>query len=433
MRFEPSDSVDEYDSDGLLFGDGADYGEDDPDFGDDDPGAPYDPYDQDTPYDQDGQYGPDGQYRPQSRRQAGSGRRRAATRRRRRFFATTAALLVIAVVVALGWVVGRPFIERQLAAKDWSGPGTGQVLVQVKPNDTSADIGATLVADGVVASKRAFTDAADANSASRSVQPGFYRLRKHMAAKLALALLLDPTTRVSTKVTIPEGLIEQDVLARLAKALNVPVSKVQAPAADVADLGLPEGYMTGAKPPPTAEGFLFPDTYSFDPSTTPADALQQMTSEFTGVDRQMGFADAAHKMGLTPYQALIVASMVEGEAKFDADRAKVARVIYNRLKANMPLGIDATSVYGARIAGQDPATINYNKPAPYNTRLTKGLPPTPIGNPGRAAMAAAVQPAPGPWLYYVNGDAAGHLYFTSSPTAFQAAVQKCRANHWGCT
>ena len=404
MRFEPSDSTESYDPHSLFFGG---------DFDDE----------------QVTHYGPNAPRRGGDRRSRQAERRR----RRRRWLATTAGIIVVALVVALGWLVARPVIERQLAAKDWSGPGTGQVLVQVNPNDTSANIAATLVDHGVVASKRAFTDAADANSNSRSIQPGFYRLRKHMAAKQALALLLDPSARVSTQVTIPEGLVEQDILVRLAKVLNVPLSKMQAAAADVASLGLPEGYTVGAKPPQSAEGFLFPDTYSFDPGTTPADALQQLTSEFTGVDRDMGFADAAHKMGLTPYQALIVASMVEAEAKFDADRPKVARVIYNRLVRHVPLGIDATSVYGAKLAGQDPSKIDFNKPSPYNTRIENGLPPTPIGNPGRAAMTAAVTPAAGSWLYYVNGDAQGHLYFTASPSDFQAAVERCRQNHWGCS
>ena len=343
------------------------------------------------------------------------------------------AVLAAALVATTGWFVARPLIENSISAKDWSGTGAGDVLVQVKPNDTSGAIAATLVKDGVVRSKRAFTDAADNNQDALSIQPGYYRLHKHMAAKQALAMLLEPSARVSTDVTIPEGLIEQDIVARLAKALKVPVSKVQAAAAKVGDLGLPEGYTVGSAAPKTAEGFLFPDTYSLDPGTTPADALQQMTSQFTGVDRDMGFADAAHKMKITPYDALIVASMIEGEAKFDDDRAKVARVVYNRLAAKMPIGIDATSVYEAKLAGQDPSKIDYNQPTPYNTRVDRGLPPTPISNPGRAAMGAAIAPTPGPWLYYVNGDAEGHLFFTASPSAFQAAVEKCQQNHWGCT
>lgn len=409
MRHEPPDSLEASDPHALLFGSDTD--------------------DEAVDYEHVTHYA-----RGASRRQGGRrAREQERRRRRRRRTAAAATVLVVALVAALGWFVVRPLVEDHLAVKDWSGSGTGNVLVQVNPNDTSSDIAATLVKSGVVASKRAFTDAADNNKAALSIQPGYYRVHKHMSAKQALALLLQPSARVSTGVTIPEGLMEQDILARLAKALHVPVSRMQQAAAKVDQLGLPEGYRAGSGPPKTAEGFLFPDTYNFDPGTTPDDALQQMTSQFTGVDRDMGFADAAQKRKITPYQALIVASMIEGEAKYDTDRAKVAQVIYNRLAAKMPLGIDATSVYAAKLAGQNPATIDYNKPGPYNTRIDQGLPPTPIANPGRAAMAAAINPTPGPWLYYVNGDADGHLFFTASPSEFQRAVRMCQQNHWGCT
>jgi len=410
VRFEHQDSLEASDPHSLLFGAEVD----EPQAVDEEPVTHYVP----------------GTPRRETTRRA---RQQERLRRRRRRTATIAVVLAAVIVAATGWFVVRPLIENNLAAKDWSGAGTGEVLVQVKPNDTSGAIGTTLVKDGVVRSKRAFTDAADNNKDSLSIQPGYYRLHKHMAAKQALGLLLDPTARVSTDVTIPEGLMEQDILARMAKALKVPLSSMQKAAADVGDLGLPEGYNAGSAAPKSAEGFLFPDTYSFDPGTTAVGALQQMTSQFTGVDRDMGFADAAQKMKITPYEALIVASMIEGEAKFDDDRAKVARVVYNRLTAKMPIGIDATSVYEAKVAGQDPSKIDYDKPTPYNTRVDRGLPPTPISNPGRAAMAAAIAPTAGPWLYYVNGDADGHLFFTASPTEFQAAVQRCQQNHWGCT
>lgn len=353
-------------------------------------------------------------------------------RRRHRWLAALGVVLVAAIVAGAGWFIVRPFVNN-LTTKDWSGPGTGTVLVEVKPNDTAAAIGDTLVKMGVVRTKRAFTNAASENEDSLSIQPGFYRLRKHMSAKLALAMLLDPSSRVETTVTIPEGLTEANVLTKLATALHQPVSALRKASANVANLGIPEGYGSASARPRSAEGFLFPDTYSFDPGTTPIGALQDMVSEFTGVDRDMGFADAAKKLKISPYQALIIASMIEGEAKFADDRAKVAQVIYNRMSKRMPLGIDATSVYGAKLAGQAPSKIDFNKPAPYNTRLKPGLPPTPIGNPGRAALTAAVGPTAGNWLYYVNGDAQGHLYFTSSAADFERAVQRCRDNHWGCS
>jgi Predicted periplasmic solute-binding protein len=153
--------------------------------------------------------------------------------------------------------------------------------------------------------------------------------------------------------------------------------------------------------------------------------LQQVVGQYQAVDKQLNFDESAMALGIKPYQALIIASMIEGEAKFDADRAKVARVIYNRLAARQPLGIDATSVYEALLQGKDPRNISYTENSPYNTRKRPGLPPTAIDNPGEAAMYAAIHPAIGAWKYYVVADAQGHLFFTSSYPAFLQAKAKC--------
>jgi UPF0755 protein len=161
--------------------------------------------------------------------------------------------------------------------------------------------------------------------------------------------------------------------------------------------------------------------------------LQQMAAEFTTEDKQLGFADGAKKLGITPYQALIIASMAQAEVKFASDAPKVVRVILNRLASNMPLKIDAASVYAAEIQNLNLSDVNYATiDSPYNTYTHSGLPPTPIGNPGEPMLQAAISPAAGDWLYYVNGDSQGHLFFTDSETAFEQAVAQCQANHWGC-
>jgi UPF0755 protein len=343
------------------------------------------------------------------------------------------ALLVVVLVAVSGWLLVRPIFSHQVAAKDWTGAGSGEVRVRVNAGDGSATIADTLVKAGVVRSASAFTHAAANNPNGSTIQPGLYRLREHMSAAQALALMLDRASRLFVKVTFPEGTTEQEVISKLAIALKVPVATVQKVAASIGELGLPEGYAAGNAAPSTAEGFLYPITYDFDVGASPADALQQMTAQYVAEDRQLSFAATAKQRRMTPYHALIVASMIEGEAKFDADRAKVAQVIYNRLAAGMPLKVDATSRYGARLLGKDPASVPYAKlNSPYNTYLHKGLPPTPINNPGAAAMTAAVNPAPGMWLYYVNGDAAGHLSFFDNEADFTKAVAVCRAHGWGC-
>ena len=111
----------------------------------------------------------------------------------------------------------------------------------------------------------------------------------------------------------------------------------------------------------------------------------------------------------------------------------MARVILNRIAAKVPLQVDATSAYAAKLSNLDPTKVIYAKiDSPYNTYTHDGLPPTPIASPGETAMKAAVHPASGNWLYYVNSDAKGDLFFTNSESAFETAAAKCRDNHWGC-
>ena len=377
-----------------------------------------------------------------------SERRHASTalsRRRKRRVLLIMSLLLVVVVAVATWLVVLP-IYRYLNPADYDGSGSGTQVVLVKPGDDATAIADTLVQDHVVASVRAFTDAAKNNSNSSSIQPGAYKLRHHMSATSALAALLDPSTRINSDVVIPEGATTLDIIKRLTAATcatnasstavcgaGMSAAAVRAALSDVAALGLPTDYQVNGKAPTSVEGFLYPATYYFPDDTSPTDALGQMISNFTDQVRSADFTAAAQANHLTPYQQLIVASIAEAEAKFPEDYAKVARVILNRIAEGKPLQIDATSAYGAKLAGKDPSKVIYATfPGPYNSYLNPGLPPTPIDNPGAAAMNGAAHPAAGDWTYYVNGDAAGHLFFTNSETAFQKAVQTCQTNHWGC-
>lgn len=357
--------------------------------------------------------------------------RRRRTRRTRRVFAVLATFVLVGTLV-LGYA-GYRIYQNRYHPKDFSGAGVGSVLIVVHPGDGAGDIGKTLHDKGVVASVRAFTNAASANSRSKGISAGTYQLRGHMAAKDAVALMLEPAARLSNQVAVFEGATLFDIAPALAKALGVSPAAATAAIADVASLGLPRDYAAGSQSPSSIEGFLSPATYSFDPGTTASDALQVMITQFTDRARSTGFTAKAKAMKLTPYEALIIASIAEKEAKLAADYPKVTRVILNRIAAKMPLQIDATSAYAAKQSHLDPTKVIYATiKSPYNTYTHDGLPPTPISSPGGSAMSAAVHPAPGNWLYYVNGDSAGDLYFTNSEAAFEKAVQKCRAHHWGC-
>jgi peptidoglycan lytic transglycosylase G len=162
------------------------------------------------------------------------------------------------------------------------------------------------------------------------------------------------------------------------------------------------------------EGFLFPDTYDFDRKSTASQLVQSQLGEFTSQWDRLNLSYARSK-NLTPYDVLTIASMIEGEAQVPSERPLVAAVIYNRLHAHMPLGIDATLRYGLQIPPTQSLTQSeLHNPTPYNTRLHDGLPPTPINNPGMASLEAAAHPAHVDYLYFVRKPDHRHHYFTSN-------------------
>jgi UPF0755 protein len=168
------------------------------------------------------------------------------------------------------------------------------------------------------------------------------------------------------------------------------------------------------------EGFLFPATYDFLTNTTSAQLVQKQLEAFADNWGKVNLA-TARKKNLTPYDVLIIASLVEKEALVPDERPKIARVIYNRLHAGMNLGIDATTRYGLHVPGTKSLTQSELQSSnPYNTRNPNvtGLPPTPIANPGLASMQAAAHPAPGNWLYFVRKPDLQHHYFTASYNDF---------------
>ena len=336
-------------------------------------------------------------------------------------------LLVILALIGASYVLVRS-AAGHFKTKDWVGAGTGYTQITIEPGDGASDVAAALVKAGSVESSKAFINAAKKSGRASDIQPGVFKVPLHASASAAMAAILNPANKLITQVTIPEGYTESQVLSTLASKTGLPLASLKSAAGQIADLGLPDGFK-----PTTAEGFLYPATYQFNPGSTPDQVIQQLTTQFDSQYAALGIAQGARAAGLTPYQALIVASIVEGEAKFDADRAKVVRVILNRLAAGRPLQIDATSVYGAKLAGLDPKQVDYaTLNSPYNSYTHAGLPPTPIDNPGTSSLQAAVQPATGSWMYYVNGDAAGHLSFFTDENAFLQAVEKCKANGWGC-
>ena len=169
------------------------------------------------------------------------------------------------------------------------------------------------------------------------------------------------------------------------------------------------------------EGFLFPSTYDFEQRTTSKQLVKQQLAAFQENWNQVDLSYAKSK-NLTPYDVLIIASLVEKEVIAPEERAKVAAVIYNRLHAGMNLGIDATTRYGLNVPGTEPLhQSQLDSMNPYNTRnpLIKGLTPTPIANPGLASMQAAAHPANVDYLFFVRKPDRIHHFFTASDTEFE--------------
>jgi UPF0755 protein len=334
-------------------------------------------------------------------------------------------IVVVVVVLALlgvtaAYGVGK--IKSHFAsAPDYAGQGSGQVVVQVKPGESAYALAPKLAQLGVVKSAAAFRKEANSNSKAASLQPGYYQLHQHMSAASALALLLDPKARLLGHVTIPEGSTENQTLALIAKNTEVPLADLKQAAGNPAALGLP-AYAAGH-----LEGFLFPATYDIEPGTSAVEVLTMMVQRFEDSAARDNLVAGAQALGLTPYQVVTVASLIERESRLSAEYPKVARVVYNRLQKKMTLGIDASILYGlGRTSGVLHAS-ELAKDTPYNTRLHAGLPPTPIASPGDKALEAALNPTPGDWLYYVLASKDGTQLFTSSYSEFLKQVAKSKA------
>ena len=227
------------------------------------------------------------------------------------------------------------------------------------------------------------------------------------------------------RIIFPEGFTRREMADRVAAVREIAIEK-----RGVTPRLTRAGYVTStavAKPPAefrkdaagrSIEGFLFPSTYEFSQFTSSAKLVSDQLATFR---RQWGKVNLryARSKNLTPYDVLIIASMVEKETVAPEERRLVAAVIYNRLRLRMPLGIDATIRYGRNVPGTEPLKqSDLESDNPYNTRRRLGLPPTPISNPGLASMRAAANPARVDYLFFVRKPDGIHHFFTASESEF---------------
>ncbi|HEV2888747.1 MAG TPA: endolytic transglycosylase MltG [Frankiaceae bacterium] len=345
--------------------------------------------------------------------------------RRRGHRGTVVALAALAVIAALALVGGRMVLSRFGGPPpDYEGAGTGEVTVQVPRGASASDIGGVLETAGVVKSAKAFREAAREDERSLKIQPGYYRLRRRMKAKLALELLLDPKARLRSRVTIPEGLTVEQTLQTISKNVSdVPIAALREAAKNPNALGLPP--WAGGR----LEGFLFPATYDIEPGTSAVEVLRLLVEETLERVERLDIEGRAAALRITPYQALVIASLVEGETGKASDRGKVARVVYNRLSKPMRLQFDSTVKYAYALEGETKTRLLYRDldiSSPYNTYRNDGLPPAPINSPGEAALEAALEPTPGPWLYFVVVDKDGNSAFAVTAEEFARLKERYR-------
>lgn len=358
---------------------------------------------------------------------------RRRQRRRPRWRGFLAILVAIAVVggAAYGSVKFiKPVYDKITAPKDYPGPGTGSVKVTVHAGDAGATIAETLLEAGVVKTTSAFTKAASADpKAAESIQPGVYTLKLQMKGTDALLALTDPKNRAASGVTVREGLWASEIYPILSKATGVPVADYVKAAKDPA-IGLP------ASAKGNIEGYLFPDTYQFPEKAT---AVQQLAIMVKAAVTNLQKAGATEE---DMESTLILASIIEAEARKDVDRPKVARVILNRLSKSGPppygyLQLDSTVSYGVKKRAITTTDRERGDTNPWNTYVHPGLPVGPISNPGLKSMQAALHPAAGAWLFFVAvNPVTGETKFANTQAEHDAYVQEfqawCQANKGKC-
>jgi UPF0755 protein len=365
-------------------------------------------------------------------------------RSRKKGGAGKSAVAFLVAFLLLGGLAGGAWygydkVKGYFTAADYEGPGAGEVQVQIKKNATHTDMGNALVEADVVKSAAAFIEAADANPRGKNIQDGTYRLRKQMAAADVVTAMLDPATRVTNGVTIPEGKTTKEVFALISAKTGIPVKDYEAAAKDPEALGVADFWFVRKDGKPVAksiEGFLFPDTYEFDPKATAADHLGDMVARFNTVVEEARFIDQVEsKLFVTPFEGLIVASLAQAEAGIAADLPNVARVAYNRAyKAKIPLQFDVTTNYWLQLQGKDAKhsgkllRSEMEDPRnPYNTETKTGLPVGPINNPGKAALEGAANPPDKNWLFFVAIDKSGKSAFADTNEQHDKNIQQaCR-------
>jgi UPF0755 protein len=370
-------------------------------------------------------------------------------RKRKRKTMLWVGMVVVLALIAAGGYYGLRQILDIGGFDDYAGQGESQVVVQVTNGQSTGDIANTLAEADVVASSRAFVAAAESDERVRAIQPGYYVVKTKSSGAAAVTQIVTPEAKVG-QLEITPGTQLHDIrtgdkvtpgiVSRLAQAscaeLNGKSTCVKPEQlfasiakADLATLGVPDWalpYANKAEPERRLEGLVMPGVYDVRPGSTPEELWRELVSNSATQMQAVGMPNIAQETGFSPYQVLIMASLIEREA-IEKDFAKVSRVTYNRLAERMQLQYDSTVNYVL-----DRPTIRTNgsdrdKAGPYNTYRNTGLTPTPISAPSEAAFKAAVAPQKGPWLYFVRCQTDGTSCFAKTDAEHQQNVDAAQA------
>lgn len=333
-----------------------------------------------------------------------------------------AGVIVIAGASYLGRTVGDALGPQEAGEAPADVEPGLPVTIEIPPGSTGQDIGAMLAARGVVRSALEFEVAVRNVDAAQRLQAGTYELTTLMDPADVVAELVTGPGATVDRVTVIEGLRIGEVLVRLAEQTSHEYSDFETALLD----GTVTTSLREMPDEPTLtdwEGLLFPDTYDFSRTAEPEAILQRLAST---MEQRVDSIDwtAWEELGFTPYQGIVLASLIEAEVRVDEERPIVSSVIHNRLAESMALEIDATVLYALNT--RDVAEFDRGIDSPYNTYLHQGLPPTPIAAPGNASLEAAAAPDETPYFYYVLSDEEGNHAFAETLEEHNANVNQAR-------
>lgn len=339
------------------------------------------------------------------------------TRRGRVVIALFLVLVLVGVPVIGGYVYGRA-----IGVFGSSEPGKVVELV-IEEGSSAQEIGEVLEREGVIASAFGFRLAAKLDGGAEKIQAGRYEIATNLTARDALAALVEEGPVVEfVQVTFPEGSWLTDFARILDRETHLSADRFMelATSGDIRSKYQPEGV-------DSLEGLLFPSTYQVIEHDDEETVLQRLVGQFEEEADAAMISEAEQRVGVTPYEAITFASMIEAEASAAGDRNKIAAVLYNRIEEGMKLEIDATVLYALGEHKEELTVSDLQIDSPYNTRLHPGIPPTPIGAPGAASLEAVMNPAQGDWLYYVLADCEGNHHFAVDYEDFLNAKARYQA------